>query len=41
MNITLSFFADENISTDLIKWIRDQGYHISRVKEGKMCVHWV
>jgi predicted nuclease of predicted toxin-antitoxin system len=36
MNITLSFFADENISTDLINWIRENGYNISGVKEEKI-----
>ncbi len=36
MNITLSFFADENISTDLIKWIREKGYNISGVKKENM-----
>ncbi len=36
MNNPLSFFADENISTDLIKWIREKGYKISGVKEENM-----
>lgn len=33
MSTTLSFFADENISTYLINWIRKNGYKISGVKE--------
>ncbi len=37
MTTTLSFFADENISSDLIKWIREKGYNVSGVKEEKMC----
>jgi predicted nuclease of predicted toxin-antitoxin system len=37
MNSTLSFFADENISPDLIKWIRENGFIISGVKEENMC----
>jgi len=37
MNIPLSFFADENISTDLINWVRNNGYKVSGVKEEKMC----
>jgi hypothetical protein len=35
MKSTLSFFADENISPHLIKWISDNGYFISGVKAGK------
>ena len=27
MNTHLSFFADENISTDLINWVRNNGWH--------------
>lgn len=34
---TLSFFADENISTDLIEWIKAKGYNISGVKEENIC----
>ena len=33
MNARLSFFADENIPTDLINWIKSQGYEISGVTE--------
>ena len=33
MNKRLSFFADENIPTDLINWIKSQGYEISSVVE--------
>lgn len=36
MNTSLSFFADENISSALISWIRTNGYNISGVKEEKM-----
>jgi predicted nuclease of predicted toxin-antitoxin system len=36
MNSTLSFFADENISPHLIKWISDNRYFISGVKAEKM-----
>ncbi len=36
MNKALSFFADENISSALISWIKEQGYKISGVKEEKM-----
>jgi len=37
MDSTLSFFADENISPFLIKWISENGYIISGVKEENMC----
>ncbi len=37
MNTHLSFFADENISTDLINWVRNNGHKISGVKAEKMC----
>lgn len=33
MNPSLSFFADENIPTDLINWIKSQGYIVSSVME--------
>ncbi|MGN6339590.1 MAG: DUF5615 family PIN-like protein [Ginsengibacter sp.] len=33
MNASLRFFADENISTDLINWIKSQGYEITSVTE--------
>jgi len=33
MNASLCFFADENISTDLINWIKSQGYEITSVTE--------
>lgn len=33
MKTRLSFFADENIPTDLIIWIKSQGYEISSVIE--------
>ncbi len=36
MKNSLSFFADENISNDLIQWIKSQGYEISSVIEKKM-----
>ncbi len=36
MNTALSFFADENISTDLINWVKTNGYIISGVKEENM-----
>lgn len=36
MKNSLSFFADENISSDLIHWIKSQGYEISSVIEEKM-----
>lgn len=36
MDIHLAFFADENISTGLIHWIRTNGYNISGVKEENM-----
>lgn len=36
MNINLSFFADENISTDLINWFESKGYPISNVREKNM-----
>ncbi len=34
---SLSFFADENISTDLVDWIKAKGYQTSSVKEEDMC----
>lgn len=34
--MNLSFFADENISFDLIKWVRSEGYSISGVIEENM-----
>jgi predicted nuclease of predicted toxin-antitoxin system len=37
MNSTLSFFADENISLYLIKWIGENGYIISGVIEESLC----
>lgn len=36
MNFNLSFFADENISTDLMNWIKSKGYPISSVKKENM-----
>jgi len=33
MNKSLSFFEDENIPTDLINWIKAEGYEISSVTE--------
>jgi predicted nuclease of predicted toxin-antitoxin system len=33
MNTNVSFFADENIPTDLINWIKMQGYEITSVIE--------
>ncbi len=37
MNKRLSFFADENIPTDLINWIKSQGYEASSVIEENLC----
>lgn len=36
MNINLSFFADENIPTDLINWLRSKGFPTSSVKDENM-----
>jgi predicted nuclease of predicted toxin-antitoxin system len=33
MNRRLSFFADENIPTDLIEWIKSKGFEVSGVTE--------
>lgn len=32
----LAFFADENISDELIKWLKQQQYKISSIKEEKL-----
>ncbi len=37
MNKSLSFFADENISNNLIEWIKQNGFEISGVKEENIC----
>ncbi len=36
MNNVLSFFADENIPSELIEWIRNNEYNVSGVKAEKM-----
>lgn len=37
MSTGLSFFADENISNNLIKWVKQNGFQISGVKAENIC----
>lgn len=37
MSTGLSFFADENISNNLIKWVKQNGFQISGVKAQNVC----